>query len=458
MHSIWAVAKNTLAQALRMKIAVMIILLLLLLLPIMGKIMDGDGTLLGKLQTFTSYSLGLISLLLCILTIAIAAFTLSNDLKRKHIYLVLTKPIRRWELIAGKLLGIVLLNGILLSIFGMIIYVFTLLIWSYADVPIEQRIRAQAEFFTSRVGVKTALDQEALNKRALERYQTIRQQGQLPGEADSSLVFNELYNQEVIKEKKVDPGQKKEWVFENVRIKNPQDPNSIIFVRYKLQTVTAQADEKVFGIWEIGDLRQSLVGSKMTTPVYRVERADTVQTVHEFAVPANAVTADGYLGLAFFNDPGLNATTIIPENVEVLYQTGGFTANYWRAVLMVYVRLVFLAVLGVSLSTWLSFPVTIMVCLAVFFAGLTNAFILDAIDGLGTAIGLIYMLTVKPLLWLLPQFDGAYNPGGYIVEGRTLRWTFLALTVIVTLMVKAMLVLLLGMLIFRRREIAKAVV
>lgn len=458
MHSIWAVAKNTLAQALRMKIAVMIILLLLLLLPIMGKIMDGDGTLLGKLQTFTSYSLGLISLLLCILTIAIAAFTLSNDIKRKHIHLVLTKPIQRWQLIAGKLLGIVLLNSVLLSIFGVIVYALIVLIWSYSDVPIEQRIRAQAEFFTSRIGVKMQLDKDALNNRALERYKEISREGQLPDEADSAKVLAELYNQEVMKEKKVELGQAKEWAFDNVRVKNADDPNSVLFVRYKLQAVTTPADEKVFGRWKVGDLRQFLAGSKMESPVYSVERPDTLRTAHEFAVPADAVTSDGYLGLAFFNDPSLNATTIIPEDVEVLYKTGGFTENYVRAVLMIFVRLVFLAALGVSLSTWLSFPVAILVCLAVFFAGLTNGFILDAIGGLGTAIGMVYMFTIKPLLWLLPQFDGAYNPGGYIVEGRTLQWTFLALTAAITLMVKAMLVLLLGILIFRKREVAKAVV
>mgnify|MGYP001824314248 CR=1 FL=1 len=89
MHSIWAVTRNTLAQALRMKIAVVISLLLLVLLPIMSVVMGGDGTLLGKLQTFTSYGLGLISLLLSVLTIAISAYSLSNDIKRKHIFWLL---------------------------------------------------------------------------------------------------------------------------------------------------------------------------------------------------------------------------------------------------------------------------------------------------------------------------------------------------------------------------------
>jgi len=458
MRSLWAVAQNTLAQALRMKIAVVTILLLLLLLPLMGKIMDGDGTLLGKLQTFTSYSLALISFLLSILTIAIAAFTLSNDLKRKYIFMILTKPIRRAELIAGKLLGIVMLNVLLLSIFGFIVYALTMVIWNYSDVPAEQRARVKAEFFTSRMGVKSSLDAETLRKRADERYNELSAQGQIPEGMTYSSAIRELFGQEVMMAQKVDPGQKREWTFENLHVSEREDPNTMIFIRYKLQAVTTPADESVYGSWFIGDLRQLSQGKKMATPVYPFMRNDAIRTVHEFPVPADAVTADGFLQLAFINDAGLNQTTIIPEDIEVLYKTGGFVQNYVRAVLLIFVRLVFLAVLGVSLSTWLSFPVAILVCLAVFFAGLTNAFILDAIDGLASVMGLVYMLTVKPLLWLLPQFDGDYNPGVYIVEGRTLRWTFLAATAGVTLMIKAMLMLMLGMFVFSRREVAKAVV
>ncbi|MCE5186174.1 MAG: hypothetical protein LLF76_08635 [Planctomycetaceae bacterium] len=458
MHSIWAVARNTLSQALRMKIAVVIILLMLVLLPIMGRIMVGDGTLLGKLQTFTSYSLGLISFLLCVLTIAIAAFTLSNDLKRKHIYLVLTKPIRRAELLAGKLLGIVLLDAMLLAVFGVAVFVLILLIWRYADVPAEQRLKTQAEFFTSRVAIKTELDKAQLTRRAQERYDKLKEQDQLPEGMSFASILGELYGQESMKEQKVDPGQVKEWSFENVRIKNPQDPNAVIFVRYKLQAVSEPPDQKIFSRWRVGDLRQFEVGAQIKTPVPPVDRTDTVRAAQEFAISASVIAPDGHLGLAFYNDPTLNQTTVIPQDVEVLYKTGGFAGNYLRAILLIFVRLIFLAVVGVSLSTWLSFPVTILICLVVFFAGLTNGFIVDAIGSLQTAVGIIYSFTVKPLLWLLPQFDGVYNPGSYIVEGRTLGWTFLAAAASLTLAIKAMLMLLLGIVIFNRREVAKAVV
>ena len=441
MHSIWAVARNTLAQALRMKIAVVVILLLLILLPIMSMVMDGDGTLVGKLQTFTSYGLGLISLLLCILTIAISNYTLSNDVKYKYIYLVVTKPIRRIELI-----------------FSGILYGCTRLIPEIADAPPGEVLRAQAEFFTSRVGVKAPFDKELIARNAQQRYRELKEADQLPDPDEMSYarVMKELIGQEMMKAAKVDPGEIKEWEFENVRVERPDDPNTFIFVRYKYQTTGSSPDEKAFGLWQVGDIRQLKGSTKIETPIYNVEQNEALRVVHEFAVSADAIAKDGYLGVRLFNSPALNQGTIIPEDLEVLYQTGSFTGNYFRAVLMILVRLIFLAIIGVSFTTWLSFPVAILACITIFFVGLTNGFILDAINSLGTTAGLVYSVLVKPLLWLLPQFDGVYNPNGYIVAGRTIQWLFLATSALMTLFVRGLLILLLGMLIFSRREVAKA--
>ena len=54
MHSVWAVARNTIAQALRMEVALVVIVMLLILIPLLSATVVGDMTLLGKLQTFVS--------------------------------------------------------------------------------------------------------------------------------------------------------------------------------------------------------------------------------------------------------------------------------------------------------------------------------------------------------------------------------------------------------------------
>jgi hypothetical protein len=76
---------------------------------------------------------------------------------------------------------------------------------------------------------------------------------------------------------------------------------------------------------------------RLVTPIYYEERDETVLAYHEFAVPANAVSDDGYLGVAFFNSPALNNTTVVLEDVEVLYHSGSFETNYVRSLVMIYV-------------------------------------------------------------------------------------------------------------------------
>ena len=121
MGRIWAVATNTIRQALRMKIAIVFCVLLLVLLSAMSLGVTADGTLKGRLQVFVSYGLSLTSFLLCLLTISISIYSVTSDLEKRQIYTVITKPLSRVELILGKFLGVVILNIFLLTLFSAII-------------------------------------------------------------------------------------------------------------------------------------------------------------------------------------------------------------------------------------------------------------------------------------------------------------------------------------------------
>ncbi len=461
MRSLWAIAKNTLSQAIRMKVAAVVIVLLLVLLPLMSVVMEGDGTLLGKLQTFVSYGLGLVSLLLCILTIAISTFTLSNDLKRKHLHLVVTKPVRRYQVVAGKLLGILILNVVLVAIFGGVIYALTLAMPTMIEADPMQVERAGIEFFAARTGLSEMYDEARLRRAAEERFETLRREGQLPRNMSQAQVFSELIAQERMIARSCPPGRTLRWTFSGVRPDAPDDPDAetYLFIRFKYQATTEPPDNKIYGMWRIGDLRQYDMGvDRLTTPVYYVERDDTLRSYHEFAVPANAVSDDGVVAVEFLNTPGMNNTTVVFDDVEVLFHSGGFTANFIRSMLIIYIRLVFLATLGVSLTTWLSFPVALLVSLVVFFVGLTNGFIQDSFGVFEQTLGILADFVLRPMLWLLPKFDGEYNPSMYIIDGRLIGWWFIFRMIGVTVLIKSTLILLLGVLIFARREIAKVVV
>lgn len=457
MHNVWAVAKNTIAQAVRMKVAAVVILLLLVLLPMMSMIMTGDGTLLGKLQSFSSYGISLVSFLLSILTISVACYSLSTDLRRRTLDLVVTKPIARYQIVLGKFLGTALLNLFLLVSFACIVYGLTMSMPTLTHSDPAQVAQAQTEFFTARRSVPAEIESEAVARRVEERIEKLRKDGQLPAQTPMAQVRETLIQQEQMSEKSVEVAAAKEWDFQTVFPSS--DPNAVLFIRYKFQASPEPANSEIFGQWRIGDFRQFKAGIRQfKTPVYGIELSESIRDIHEFTVPAAAAAEDGHVTVAFFNSPEYNFSTVIFDQMELLYKVGSFGTNFVRVVLLIAIRLIFLAALGVSLSTWLSFPVAALCSLTVFFAGLVNGFFLEAINSLGAFLGLVYQYTIKWVLYIIPRFDGPYSPTDYIVSGEVLPWLFLVRAALITLGLQMLLLLAAGIWIFHRREIAKITV
>lgn len=455
MHRVWAVSRNTIAQAIRMKVALSVFILLAVLLPLMSVIMIGDGTLKGKLQTFASYGLSLTSLLLCLLTIIMSSYALSNDLKDRTIYLVATKPIRRFQIICGKLLGIVIVDIFLLALFAGIIYGLTMAIPKMSGADEAEITQARKEFFTARVSLTDPLDEDRIEELTKQAYAKLQAAGQLPETMSPRRTFQELRGQQKMKASVVEVGTEKVWEFENIHL--DEDVESI-FVRFKYDVASGPLGVDIAATWLVGDYRQIQMGlAALQTPIHWEDRSDVIRTFYEFEVDRSVIADDGYLAVVFRNHL-TNQGTVVPEEVQVLFRKGGFGGNFLRAALLILVRLLFLAGLSVSVSTWLSFPVAVLVGMAIFVTGTINGFINESFEYLSTGASMVYSLTLKPILWFLPQFDGAFNPTGYIVSGEFLSWLFLAKVSLVTVAAKTLLLVLFGIWIFSKRELARTTV
>ncbi len=167
-----------------MKIAAVFIILLAVLLPVMGFSMSGDGTLKGRLQTFVSYGLSLSSLLLCLLTVAVSCYSITSDFEYKQVYTVLTKPIRRFKFLLGKLLGVIVLSGSLLILFSAVIYGITIYMPRLCGASEDELLAAQNEFYTARVGLMPA--EVDVSAEVEQEYEKRFKTGQLPAEVPSS--------------------------------------------------------------------------------------------------------------------------------------------------------------------------------------------------------------------------------------------------------------------------------
>jgi len=457
MRSIWAVAANTIKQALRMKVAVVFIVLLVVLLGALGFSATGDGSLKGRCQSFVSYGLSLTSFLLCILTIVVSVYTLTSDIRDRQIYTVLTKPIRRFEYLLGKFLGVVVLDAGLVILFSAVIYTITILAPRFYDASEDERARVRNEFFTARAGLKpAAVDVSEEVEASYERLKKGGQLEELFKGMSRKEIMARLRKQKELQKRSAAVGRELMWEFEDVK---PLDANESLFIRFKYDVSVNPPGYLVYGRWVVGDLRQIRYGTGIETPIYQYDRRDLIRTFYEIEVPAEAVADDGYIGVAFLNFPLNNTTVIFPldDGLEILYKADTFTLNFIRASLVVFLRLVFLAALGLLSASFLSFPVAILVCLVVFFTASFSGFVLESFDYMSEDLSGVYSYTFRPLIRLLPRFD-RFNPSSFLVSARLLSWVLVAKAAAFMVCIKALLLCFLALLIFSYREIAKVTV
>ena len=451
MHSIWAVAINTIKQALRIKIAVVFTILLIVLLPVLGITTTGDETLKGRLQTFVSYALSLTSFLLCLLTIIVSIYSVTSDIDQRQIYTVITKPIRRFQLILGKLFGVIALDIILLCLFSAIIYTITIYTPKFIKVPEYELVEANNEFFTARASLN--VPEVDVTQEVTDRYKELDRRGELPANVPREEIITQLTQQAQLAKRAAGVGQVLLWEFENV-----EPLAESMFIRFKYDVSVNPPDSQVWGRWFSGDYQTFKYGTQSKTPIYDERHKHSVRDFHEIEIPAEVVPEHGHLAVGFLNDP-LNSVAIIfpPDGLEVLYKADSFSNNFIRSVLLILFRLIFLTCLGILAASFLSFPVAILFCFVIFFTASFSGFVLESFTFLSKDVGAVYSYSIKWLIQLLPQFD-KFNPTKFLVPARLISWSFLAKCALLMVCIKAFLILIFSLVIFSYREIAKITV
>jgi hypothetical protein len=345
---------------------------------------------------------------------------------------------------------VILLDVALLVMFSAVIYTIVIFTPHYFKADNAQIARLNNEFFTARAAVMPA--EEDVSKEVREEYDRLKKNDQLPPEVFVSKAANDKYINQLTNQKKLEKraaavGHEIIWKFSDVR---SSEPNQSLFVRFKYDVSVNPPDLQVYARWFAGDDRQ------MPYDVYAFDRKDAIRTFYEIEIPGDAVAKDGYLAVGFLNVPLNNTVVIFPpgEGMELLYKAGTFNGNFFRSVLLLLWRLIFLACLGILASTFLSFPVSILLCLVVFFIASISGFVIESFEIIGEGAGIIYNYTIVPVIMLLPQFD-KFNPVDYLVPARILDWSLVGEVFGIMICIKALLLLGLALLIFSRKEIAK---
>jgi len=455
MQALLAIARLTFKAAWRFRLVPVLAVLLIGTVMVLPRVIQHDGTAKGLTQITLTYALGLTTAVLGLTTLWLACGTLARDIEECQLQVVAVKPVARWQIWAGKWLGILLLNALLLGLSASIVYA-QLLVRARSLPPLQQEI-LRNEVLVARGSFREAPpDLEP----AVERLLQERLKKETVAAMDRNEVRRIVREQLKAQIQVVPPGWTRTWRIDMSSVKD-RVRDRYLFLRVKFFAAEKSASGTYAGIWDVGPPE-----SPMAT---RDIRSQAAETFHEFPVLPNLLDAQGWLTVQFLNQNETALLFPIEDGLEVLYREGGFGLNYARGVAILFFWLALLAAMGLAAASFLSFPVAAFFSLALLLVAFSTGTINTIIEQ-GT-IGAINHDTgqVENPIWFdhaaVSLFKGlreaihlvrGFSPIDALSTGRSITWGTLARAGAQIVVLIGGLFAALGMVILTRRELATA--
>ncbi len=468
-----AIAKNVLDEALRMKIGLMFIIALIFLLAALPGLLDESQLLRYRVQSFLQYSTTGTFWVLALMTLFFSASTVAFEQRDKVIMQTMVKPVTPMAYLVGKWLGVMTLNLALLSVAASGVFLFTQYL---RDQPArgelkpfvlldgqpglsEDRQLLETQVLTAQAGVSVdppVIDDERVAELvqqrlddALQRDFTLRsdiqRETKLKRDAEA-----EIRQAAVQRYMAVPPRGQQNYTFSGLG-KARQLARPLI-VRYKVNAGS--------------DVPSDLYHLVFATQSSYVNQQSPLAITQTFTISPEDINEEGVLQMTVINgDPRSGATNPLtisfpPGGFEVLYTAGSYESNFARVAATLWLKLGFIAAVGIAASTFLSFPVACMFTLLVLFAAESSTFLRLSLEeyplhksggGLDwVAVGM--NLIARPIAAGFQTY-GELKPTAKLVSGRLIPWSSLAHGVI-TIGAWTAGTLVIGWAIFRKRELA----
>ncbi len=473
---LWAVARKMILEALNRKVIVGLLIFFMVLMPSLRFILETEGSLKSQVQIVLTYSLTLAQILLSLIAVFLSTASLCGEIEQKHVFLVDSKPLARWRLLAGKLMGVIVMSAALLFLMGGTVYglvnhlarprAFTEMHEWEAEKHKKMLRKVREEVMVSRLSRQPALpDVTAQVEQKLEDPDKTGQPKR--GSQQREEIKKRLWKQYFT----ASSGQALRMLFPGVR-PGTQSP---LYLRFKPSKTNPKAPNLVRGTWVFYALKREKGkdgksrGGKLV-PAFRRSGKWVPGAYQEIKVPPQVVTPRGTVHAVFWNFQRDTGVQFDPQSgVEVLQKVGGFFPNFYRSLVVILCHIVVLTAVALMLSAALTFPVASFTVGAILVVGLLGRWVTGTAlsmpsippgAGIGVMIGIYVKATIyfclRAIFFVLPQF-GRFSPMGDLANGRLVSWGFVGQAISVMCVVKGGLAMLLGSYFYWRRELARII-
>ena len=460
MQRILAIAWLTWKAAFRFRLFLAIAVLLLMSVVGLPLLVKDDGTARGFTQILLTYTLTVITGLLCLSTLWLSCGTLARDIEECQMQVVATKPIARWQIWLGKWLGIMLLNAALLALSGACVY--GLLYWRAARLPAAEQKILHEEVLVARGSAKPQYNDaviDAETERTLQ--ERLKTNPELNHSVDLAAVRRQIREQVKAQYQLVPPAYSREWQINLGFAKNFLHDKPLQ-LRVKFNAADKSPSGTYLALWQVGEPMSPGSGRRIE-PMHLAP-----DTFHEFQIPPNLFDSKGVLTVIFLNPNNTSLLFPLDDGMEVLYPEGGFALNFARGLGIIFCWMAFLAALGLAAASFLSFPVAAFFSMAVLVVGLSSGTLADAVEA-GTVVGgngetgamghsvadTVLIPLFKGLLVVISLVKN-FSPIDSLSSGRSISWTELGTAFGQIVLLLGGITGVIGIALFNRRELATA--
>ncbi|MDA0321415.1 MAG: hypothetical protein O2923_01670 [Verrucomicrobia bacterium] len=338
-----AIAGLFFRHCLRTRLVLAVTILIACIVLAVPAYVDGDGTTDGRIRIVLFYTLGLVSIVLSVVSLWSACAAIPIELESRRLHLVLSKPVRRLEIWVGTWFGLLALNALLLAVAAGVIYLQVQRVLAGATrdggetpVLVGRRLARPIETVTAEL-VQAEIDAR-------------RRSGHITANVEDRDFFPAIEYELNVRAGTVQTGQTGRWEF---MLPNRLKNNGALQLRFKFAS-SGMNDAPRTGTWTFG--------TRSEPALHHLSGTWTPFQYHDLAVPMEPPDA---LIVVQFENPllGEGGAVIfeVEDGIVLLNHESGFLTNYFRAVLVIFLELAFLAALGLSAGSLFSQPVAVFV-------------------------------------------------------------------------------------------------
>ncbi|MEM1166086.1 MAG: hypothetical protein AAGI30_07320 [Planctomycetota bacterium] len=476
-----AIARNVLNEAVRMKIALIFIVAIMFLLAFVPTFINEAQPLRYRVQQWLQWGTGLTGALAAMLTIFFGCATVAFEQRDRIIWQTVTKPVSSIQYVLGKWLGIMTVNAVILAVMAGGVFMFTeYLRLQPADGEIAHHRIATGQSSKDDPNLMT------VDRRLLEQQVLVAREGLKPESIDmerediqaeiTRLVNRTLEDIQVRQPDREITPQLRAETRQDITEQIDQAARSVQPGGFPLILLFTELDDVPEDGGELTLRYKFDAGSNDPSVVYRfmfvinqassIEQEVVLGTTQTLSIRPEAIIREGEnagrLLVEVYADAGNRFTATVPpdDGVELLVTRGSYPLNFTRIMVVMFIKLGFIAAVAVMASTIVSFPVACMVTLIIWTAAELSGFLYVSLewfqtrthDGNTMWLNLITRELARPIAWSLRTYS-ELRPNAKLVEGRYVGWGELAASLLI-IGAWSIGALLIGIGVFRKRELA----